>query len=592
MARMTVAAKADPTVAELLAALAASERGKAAAERGEAEAKRGEAEAKRVTVRTKRLGVLSHLKGPQLNSKSTVSLKEKVVYTKDTRAVLRGFARSEDEDRVCDRAWAQVRSFVREAPPEDAAEVAHVHPFVLRVVNAIAAAAAALGVKCNKAFDEYDAVAPDGRADLLFTQWREQLHCALNKLFFLEIKPRKRKTEGPNVLWREGEAQVINRLATRHEESAFRTTLGISMVTNGAGVVLVRINFTDDGSDTAFPLLITDPQPLLGSEDDTTCPTGLRWLVRLMLAQDVKQFGLPLHGGFTAPAPYTHERMLGEGGFGIVCEVKEGDRVHYALKSMREAGADAMLEKEAAILAALATTEAPVPRVPTLVTTVRDTSTGRLGLVMSPVGEPLLKYVATMETAAERLGFARMVLAQVHETLCAAHKKGILHGDVRPSNMIVVGAAGGGGGAAAAAADVYLVDWGIGDTAATSSKARERKELHGVRAFMADDRVRWDADASVKTWKPLPEHDMHALLYTYAAIAGHKHAEPPWNLGYVGSDAAEALIVGRRDWLAKPEQEVLGEGVPGTLRTMWNNISGVASHGGAGRAASGGGGTA
>jgi len=164
------------------------------------------------------------------------------------------------------------------------------------------------------------------------------------------------------------------------------------------------------------------------------------------------------------------------------------------------------------------------------------------------------------------------MLEQVYKTLVTAHGAGFHHGDVRPSNLIVVRRSDAEGGGVDAV-DVYLVDWGLGEDPTTSSTVRPRKRLHGVRAFMADDKVRLTAETRNTMWLPDKRQDMHALLYTFAAVLSSANAEPPWCHGYVGNEAAIHMIAERRAWIAQHMPLSL---VPEVLRVAWEEVGGNA----------------
>lgn len=525
----------------------------------------------------KRLGDLKAARGPQLNptpSSASASRVSSLIPTVDDEKTLRGFVPHAKEDAICAAAWVKVQELIADAPTHEDDENTVVHPFMHRVFSAVVEAASAEGIACNKGFHEYSAADSDGRVDWVFTQPHEQRHCALNKCFFVEAKAISTwRTNGKvalttPVLLRAALAQVMVRLAKRHEDAGEATRHGIGVAFNGVDIVLLRIDFEDDGTDTVYPCFTTQTGKLLVAAPDGSCPQGLRWLVRLMIEHDVTCFGLPRDGDFELPAsePYTFERMLGEGGFGKVSEVRAEGRA-FALKSMRFDGAEAKLEHEQRVLEGLK--HAAVPRVPVLVKAVTGAN-GRLGLLMTPVGQPLLARLAAVEDAAARQRLAEAVLAQAYATLVVAHARGFIHGDIRPSNLILVPGAVDEGGAAPD--DVYLVDWGLADDAASALVPRKRKELHGVRAFMADEQVRCTDLPPSDMWRPKPAHDLHALLYTYAAIAGHARAEPPWGCGFLGPAATETLIAQRRAWVVA---NVPAAVVPAALQPEWRKVCGL-----------------
>jgi len=489
--------------------------------------------------------------------------------------LLTGFTRGDAEDAVCESVWRRVQTYAADAPPVGADEVAVVHPFMQRIFDDIAAAAAALGQRCNALFFTYDAdAALDGAVgvDWVVTHPNETRHAAVNTFAYFKATSRAAVDDSVPVesAWCAGAAAILNHFAYRHDKTGYGTTRAVGAVTDGHTLRLQRTDFDRPG----FPCLESFPESLLVPLPGEACPRGLRCLVRLLLEQDALRFGLPAPGGFAAPAPYSYVRLLGEGGCGTVVEVTAGGLSSYALKYTRcdELGDD-MLAKERAILDVLAT--AAVPRVPRVVAAVKSVTTRRLGLVLSPLGVPLLEYMRDM-TPPQRLELAHTVLVQVADTLRLAHAAGATHGDVRPDNLVVVR----GGGSGAGAYEVYLVDWGVGDGPATASVARPTTELHGVRAFLADAYVRLAATRSRSTlWTPDPTHDLAALLYTCAAISSHPTAQPPWGSGNVYSNrsgpAVEAYLADRRRWMAEWASQVARDGLPASLHDAWRDVIAV-----------------
>jgi len=460
----------------------------------------------------------------------------------------------------CDSVWARLQALGLDAggrlpkPGDD--EQAVIHPFINEILNEVAGCARERRLACNKAFYEHDTVDGGDRPDWLFTQPNEQRHCALNTCFFMETKQvQTLRTNGKTalsveMLMRAGLAQLMQRLAERHLATDKATQHGIGVVLNGRTVQLLRINFVDDGTDVVFPAFVTPCEPLVGGAGDVACPTGLRWLIALMMEHDVTRFGLPEHGNFdfAEDSPYVFSRVLGQGGFSCVSEVAHGD-LALAVKSLRHSKptlASDALESEAAVLESLAT--ARVPRVPALVARIKS-RVGQPGLVLSPVGVPLLDHLTAVLSPA-RAAFARHVLLHVGETLHAAHAAGFLHGDVRPSNIIMCGD------------KPYLIDWGFGER--TPAKMRKRVHLHGERAFMADDKLRLCDAPPATLWQQKAEHDLHALLYTYAAITQPECAAP-WGVAFVGPVATAALLEVRRAWMTEHMVAVSSD-LPAPLR--------------------------
>jgi len=612
--------------AALLVALEAAQKRVKAAEREKAkllaeleESRRRTAATERRVAQTARVTDFITATGPSMNlGTSAHSDALKVPHAVTTAdAVLADFPPAAAVvEEVCAAAWARVRNYVHSGAgtvPGGAADasVGAVQAFLRRIVADIAAAAAAHGVSCMRPFTEYrdrdghddgeGGAATTTWVDWAFTQPGEQVACAANTCLLMETTPlmmhkvargggRRQAAKRRAAALCEGKARLVNLLAHRRGYSSHKmggrtgTTRDIGAVSNGDAIQLLRIDWVDDGTDTAYPCVVSDAAPLLGAADCADCPAGLRLLTRLLLTTDVTAFGLPEHGGFTPPPGYTYARLLGEGGFGVVSKVERSDGTPFALKWAKDgtgaAAAAAGLEecREAGILAELAA--AGVPGVPTLVATVPGARS--TGLLMAPVGVPLAAALAALppDDDGARMALARTVLEQVAATLRAAHAAGILHGDVRPSNIILVPtgtAAAGAAGEAPAVHDaaVYLIDWGHGEGAASSSVSRDCTTLVGALGFMADELVRlsWCQDAAATRWMPSADHDMHALLYTYAAIAtrGHVRAVPPWWQHYFGFGTAAHVIVDRRTWLAA-HGGALRHAVPPDLRAAWDDV--------------------
>ena len=225
--------------------------------------------------------------------------------------------------------------------------------------------------------------------------------------------------------------------------------------------------------------------------------------------------------------------MLGEGGFCNVAAFVNKEGQEFALKYARQP-VDTELQCECTVLKLL--DAAAVPRVPKLISTLTSAA-GKLGLMLAPVGTPLLQHPnALAADPSDRWALAVHVATQIADTLASAHKAGALHCDVRPSNIVLVGER----------AEAVLIDWGLGSIAA---EVRKRKTLFGVPAFMADDLVKLGDMPQSTEWQPTPQHDMCALVYTCAAIAGSVGAVSPWGAGFVGCASSAALLRVRRRWL-------------------------------------------
>ena len=97
-------------------------------------------------------------------------------------------------------------------------------------------------------------------------------------------------------------------------------------------------------------------------------------------------------------------------------------------------------------------------------------------LLTTPVGTPLREFLGKLPEG-DRRGAILRVIRQVHDTLCAAHKADIVHGDVRPSNIVIVPSEDG-------SFSVVLVDW---------EHAFTVEGMRAERAGWASDDGEWPA---------------------------------------------------------------------------------------------------
>ena len=235
--------------------------------------------------------------------------------------------------------------------------------------------------------------------------------------------------------------------------------------------------------------------------------------------------------------PYRLVRSIGAGGMGAVYDV-EDERLgrHVALKVVDvpldgEAPAEALL-REARVLAGL---EHPglVP--------VHDAgrlADGRAFYAMKLVrGERLDAHLARVPSLAERL---RLFL-RVSEPVAFAHAHGILHGDLKPSN-VMVGPFG----------EVLVLDWGLARALASPGGGTEPLGM-GTPGFMSPEQasggpvdVRADVfglgallHASISVAPACPRPKALAAILARATAADRNSRYP--DVGSLAADVARLL---------------------------------------------------
>ncbi|MGE0454600.1 MAG: protein kinase [Vicinamibacteria bacterium] len=236
----------------------------------------------------------------------------------------------------------------------------------------------------------------------------------------------------------------------------------------------------------------------------------------------------------TRIGPYEVVGSLGAGGMGEVHRARD-DRLgrEVALKTLPEGGAHwpdrlTRLRREARVLASL-----NHPGIATLYGF--EDYDGRAVLVMELVaGETL---ASRLRRGPLPLGEALEVARQVASALAAAHEKGVLHRDVKPSNIQLV-----------SAGRVKLLDFGLAsrlglDSCVTTESVSVSRTgaVLGTGPYMSPEQERGEElDARTDAWA------FGCVLYEI--LAGNR-AFP----GGTYAEAAAAVLVLEPDWTALPE---------------------------------------
>eukprot|EP01031_Cornospumella_fuschlensis_P027389 gene27389-33080_t len=475
----------------------------------------------------KRIGVLLACKGADLNSSKTQSSKtstsgsrlmeSSIVPINDDAACLRGFPVSSTAvQQLSAIAWSKIKELLEtdalKLPKPGDDEIAIVHVFIRSLLNIVRCCASELKLPVNRLFYAYDAADHDGRTpDWVLSRPKEQKLFPWNKLLFIEAKQVQTLHESgsrkgtiaksEDVLLREAMAQCLYHITRRHRDTGRSTMHGVGLAWNTVVMCTADYRRRD----------------------------GL-WIAAIR------------RNGATPCGISNHISVLGEGGFGIVFAVDRtlgGINEQYALKVMRRGGDEenTWLNREAQVLEQLNSQN--IPRVPKL-HRVSDSPNPRF-LLMTPVGVPFTLY---REACGDPRAVADQALVKLFETLSSAHRANIMHGDVRPSNVVML------------CDEPYLVDWGLGTVG--PGGAHSRRDLFGVQEFMAAEKLLWKLKSSRTSWKLSASHDLQALLFTYVAMRD-PDCDVPWRVDdqVHGEDAIiHAMIAKRREWFLNSASEL------------------------------------
>jgi hypothetical protein len=377
-----------------------------------------------------------------------------------------------------------------------------------------------------------------------------------NSIIIIEDKPREDEVAASldtDTVKRgalEAIGYIISRVEHQHDrfEHASMWT-AFAVFTNGLSVRIFCVSLdASGGTGTESSILATPLLPLFhavapsDAARDAAPPAGFAALARLLAASPAQLGDLAMAPSSLAlrlnGALLQLDERLGTGGFTDVYACRlEGEEVvvKCAQLGARTRVEHAGLHGEAATLRAL--NAAGCPSVPCLVAAgepppplprARFPPLAVPFLVLSPRGEPLCAHACTLDTAEERLALARRVVRDVLRALRGAHAAGYIHGDVRPSNVVLNARTDG----------ALLVDWGA---ALPLNEKSTRTVRLGTLAFACDavalcfeptsTSMRQRDTKPVVPYAAVPAVDLEPVAYLFAAVAlgGERACAPLWH---------------------------------------------------------------
>ena len=395
------------------------------------------------------------------------------------------------------------------------------------------------------------------RPDHVLMRLRDAFSELSNALILVEDKMREADDANESVrskLVREGSLDVVGYTISRveHLRTMFPSAgswVAFGVFTNGRSVRIFRVSMSEAPDGTVTPSVLATPLlPLL--EGSGAVPEGFTALVRLLSASPAELCELAVPPAdlslSVAGAPLHVEDRLGTGGFTNVyatCFEGAAAVVKCALVGGRTPAARAGLAREASVLRAL--NDAGCPCVPRLLAVgdALSVTPGSGGgarppraapsapcLVLAPRGVPLCMFAVTLESDAARLALARRVARGALRALRGAHAAGFVHGDVRPSNLVLLADGDGDGDGDG----VQLVDWGAAKPLGERGSSR-----WGTLPFVSDDvalcfsppEPGLDQRPEDAAWEAAPATDLEPVAYLFAAVAlcGAAACVPGWH---------------------------------------------------------------
>jgi hypothetical protein len=266
-----------------------------------------------------------------------------------------------------------------------------------------------------------------------------------------------------------------------------------------------------------------EPGTTLSNELATSAPSGFRFLARLLATSAAGLGATPL----PSPALTIGKRkllldtQLGSGGYGnVFVGTINGNRVAVKVPRLDR---DSAIQNERKILRLLAKHGRP-----SLFQVCKSTPTAQFpfhppvrALITTPVGIPLLQYVQAHPKIPRR-GLAAQVCTDILKALELAHKENVVHGDIRPVNVIALDPPMDG-------AHFMLIDWGCGVVLKPGAKAAQRAQVpyHEYAVYEAGGK---DPYSTVSKFSK--DGDLLSVVYLYCAIVfGGEWLLLPWQAG-------------------------------------------------------------
>ena len=431
------------------------------------------------------------------------------------------------------------------APERDVARNGSVHCAFLVLLLAIERSARP-SCKLRRFYEE--SMDTQNTPDFTYTDRHEASVTMLSSLLSVELKPMQTAGKSATVLLAEGHVQCVSYMSSRvlalneRFPDAPRWE-AVSVVSNMETLCVMRAVLTNE----SYVIYSTGDLPLRPSNDGcSSLPRGGELLARLLCAEP-DQLGCmlcspPAEIGVT-PTGVSRARALPEESVAIGALLGSGGYCDVFLATWRGLPAVAKLPRsplhaqtmrslqvEARALRKLA--GCCSPHLPVLLGFSLGPKRLHPALVMTPVGLDATRAPGSEHPpgSPERRALAEACAAGLFGALRAAHKAGLLHRDVRPTNLVWH----------ASARCAVLIDWGIAQSSVTRLRALQPAAL-GWPDVAPDVALR----ASSRTgppWLPCAASDCESGIYTLAALAfGTPCGEPPWACASEATAAAAAI---------------------------------------------------